>query len=215
LIAIGIAALFGYTLPQNFNSPYLAQSFGEFWQRWHMSLASFLKEYLYIPLGGNRGGRARTYVNLLTVMLLGGIWHGAAWSFMVWGGAHGVALVAERMLAERLRFPNWLAVQILRTAFVFSYVTLAWLLFKLTDFGHVVDYVTSIWQNWSWSGLSDTRWFIGLYSIPVVAYHLLHNFRQRLTFLDRTEVAAFLYGLMLFLIATNSGEPQSFVYFQF
>ena len=96
LIAIGVAELFGYHLPQNFNFPYISKSFSEFWTRWHISLSSWLKEYLYFSLGGNRKGKGRTYLNLLIVMFLGGLWHGAAWSFAVWGLWHGTALVIER-----------------------------------------------------------------------------------------------------------------------
>jgi alginate O-acetyltransferase complex protein AlgI len=215
LIAIGIAALFGYMLPQNFNSPYLANSFADFWRRWHISLTSFLKEYLYIPLGGNREGPLRTYFNLFVVMLLGGMWHGAAWSYMVWGGAHGVALAGERILRDRVRLPDKLAIRVLRTSLVFGYVTAAWLLFKLPDFGNVVDYVRAIWHNTDMSGSSDIRWFIALYSIPVVTYHFIRAYRREFAIIDRPHVAPFLYGLMVFLMATNSGVPQSFVYFQF
>jgi alginate O-acetyltransferase complex protein AlgI len=215
LIAIGIAALFGYMLPQNFNSPYLANSFSEFWQRWHISLASFLKEYLYIPLGGNRGGRVRTYFNLFVVMLLGGIWHGAAWSYMVWGGAHGVALAGERMLRDRVHLPNTSAIQVIRISLVFCYVTGAWLLFKLPDFSNVVEYVRAIWQNTEMNGSADIRWFIAIYSFPVVAYHIIRACRPRFSIIDRPYAAALLYGLMIFLIVTNSGVPQAFVYFQF
>ncbi|MEI9985453.1 MAG: MBOAT family O-acyltransferase [Aliidongia sp.] len=102
LIALGLARLLGYRLPQNFDNPYLAASFAEFWRRWHMSLSSWLRDYLYIPLGGNRRGALRTYANLFIVMALGGLWHGAAWKFAVWGIWHGVALMAERALGEHL-----------------------------------------------------------------------------------------------------------------
>ncbi|MCL4133511.1 UNVERIFIED_CONTAM: hypothetical protein GTU68_040010, partial [Idotea baltica] len=96
LIAIGVAALFGYRLPKNFNFPYIATSISDFWRRWHISLSSWLKDYLYIPLGGNRKGSIRTYVNLLIVMTLGGLWHGAAWSYLIWGAFHGILLAVER-----------------------------------------------------------------------------------------------------------------------
>ena len=96
LIAIGVAKLFGYTLPKNFNFPYISLSITEFWRRWHISLSSWLREYLYIPLGGNRLGAVRTYVNLLLVMFIGGLWHGAAWSFAIWGLWHGAGLAVER-----------------------------------------------------------------------------------------------------------------------
>ena len=95
-MAIGVALLLGFQLPQNFNRPYLALSLQDFWRRWHMTLSRWLRDYLYIPLGGNRDGERRTYRNLMLTMLLGGLWHGAAWTFVIWGGIHGAALSAER-----------------------------------------------------------------------------------------------------------------------
>ena len=95
-IAIGIALLLGFTFPQNFDAPYSATSITDFWRRWHMTLSRWLRDYLYIPLGGNRGGSLLTYRNLMLTMLIGGLWHGAGWTFVVWGGIHGTALVAER-----------------------------------------------------------------------------------------------------------------------
>ncbi len=215
LIAIGIAALFGYYLPQNFNAPYLSQSFSEFWTRWHMSLSSFLKEYLYIPLGGNRGGKLRTYLNLFAVMLLGGLWHGAAWSYLTWGGAHGAALATERMFADRIRWPDHVVLKAVKTLIVFVYVTLAWLLFKLTDFSHVIEYIRTICANWNGGVDRDILLYTAAYSIPVVGYHLIRRFRDHLPAFRRIYLEAPLFGLMLFFILTNSGEPQSFVYFQF
>jgi alginate O-acetyltransferase complex protein AlgI len=97
-IARGIAYLFGFQIQINFNNPYLARSFSDFWRRWHISLSQWLREYLYIPLGGNKKGKTRTYINLILVMLLGGLWHGAAWTFIAWGGIHGLALAIERLL---------------------------------------------------------------------------------------------------------------------
>ena len=100
-MAIGLALLLGIVFPQNFNRPYRSRSFGEFWRRWHMTLSRFLRDYLYIPLGGNRGGRLRTARNLMITMLLGGLWHGAAWGFVLWGGIHGTALVIEHQFRGR------------------------------------------------------------------------------------------------------------------
>ena len=115
LIAIGLASLFGYKLPDNFNYPYLSSSLGEFWRRWHISLSGWLRDYLYFPLGGNRRGRLRTYFNLFLVMAIGGLWHGAAWSFVIWGLYHGLGLAFERWAEERwpdlsLRLPRWACV---------------------------------------------------------------------------------------------------------
>ena len=102
-IAIGIALLLGFTFPQNFDSPYAAVSVQDFWRRWHMTLSRWLRDYLYIPLGGNRGSTLLTYRNLMLTMLLGGLWHGAAWTFVVWGGLHGAALGLRALAARAAR----------------------------------------------------------------------------------------------------------------
>jgi alginate O-acetyltransferase complex protein AlgI len=134
-MAIGLARMFGIKLPLNFHSPYKAKSIIEFWQRWHISLSRFLRDYLYIPLGGNRRGRARWLVNLLVTMLLGGLWHGAGWTFVVWGGLHGVYLVVNHlwrwMTANRgPRYrPSWLA------GLTFPAVCVAWVYFRASDLG--------------------------------------------------------------------------------
>src|SRR5690606_3940552 len=104
-MAIGLGKMLGFDLPENFARPYRSASITEFWRRWHMSLSSWLRDYLYIPLGGNRLGRGRTYLNLMLVMLLGGLWHGPTWSFVAWGAWHGSLLAVERALAGRLGRP--------------------------------------------------------------------------------------------------------------
>jgi alginate O-acetyltransferase complex protein AlgI len=132
-MAIGIALLLGFRLPQNFDRPYLATSLRLFWHGWHMTLSRWLRDYLYIPLGGNRRGKRRTYVNLMLTMLLGGLWHGAAWTFLIWGGIHGSALAGERWLGERyprVHLPRWLAWLI-----SFNVVCLAWIFFRAPDLG--------------------------------------------------------------------------------
>jgi D-alanyl-lipoteichoic acid acyltransferase DltB (MBOAT superfamily) len=150
-VAIGLAALLGFRLPENFRYPYLASSPADFWRRWHISLSTWLRDYLYIPLGGNRRGEVRTYENLLATMLLAGLWHGAAWSFVVWGGVHGVWLVAHRFVTRGAgpaapaggaaivaapRTPLWL-----RRLATFHGVALLWVLFRagsLSAAGEVV-----------------------------------------------------------------------------
>ena len=130
-MAIGLALLLGFQLPQNFNRPYLALSLQDFWRRWHMTLSRWLRDYLYIPLGGNRDGERRTYRNLMLTMLLGGLWHGAAWTFVIWGGIHGGALSAERWARQRwagFRMPAWLAWFV-----TFHVVCLAWVFFRSPD----------------------------------------------------------------------------------
>src|SRR5687767_15339429 len=136
-MAIGLALLLGYQLPQNFNRPYLALSVRDFWRRWHMTLSRWLRDYLYIPLGGNRHGSRRTYRNLMLTMLLSGLWHGAAWTFVIWGGIHGTALSVERWGRERwvgFRLPAWLAWLV-----TFHVVCLAWVFFRAPDLGTAFD----------------------------------------------------------------------------
>jgi alginate O-acetyltransferase complex protein AlgI len=130
-MAIGLALLLGFRLPQNFDRPYLATSLRLFWHGWHMTLSRWLRDYLYIPLGGNRRGKRRTYINLMLTMLLGGLWHGAAWTFLIWGGIHGSALAGERWLGERyprVHLPRWLAWFV-----TFNVVCLAWVFFRSPD----------------------------------------------------------------------------------
>jgi len=136
-MAIGLALLLGYQLPQNFNRPYLALSLQDFWRRWHMTLSRWLRDYLYIPLGGSRRGRLRTYRNVMVTMLLGGLWHGAAWTFVIWGGIHGGALSAERLGRERFagfRLPAWAAWLV-----TFHVVCIAWVFFRAPDLGTAFD----------------------------------------------------------------------------
>ena len=136
-MAIGLALLLGYQLPQNFNRPYLALSLQDFWRRWHMTLSRWLRDYLYIPLGGNRGGRLRTYRNVMITMLLGGLWHGASWTFLLWGGIHGTALSVERFARERypgFRLPAWAAWLV-----TFNVVCVAWVFFRSPDLATAFD----------------------------------------------------------------------------
>jgi alginate O-acetyltransferase complex protein AlgI len=131
-MAIGLARIFGLRLPTNFASPYKSKSIIEFWRRWHITLSRFLRQYLYIPLGGNRKGRVRTYVNLLVTMLLGGLWHGANWTFVAWGGIHGAMLAVNHAWRELrgARGPQTQAQRIGATAFTFLCVVFAWTFFR-------------------------------------------------------------------------------------
>lgn len=235
LIAMGLARLFGYELPINFNFPYISRSITEFWRRWHISLSTWLKEYLYIPLGGNRRGELRTYANLVIVMLLGGMWHGAAWSFMIWGGAHGVCLAAERFFGVKVEGQKVAILEggkvknltkrflaTVRIFLIFNLVSLLWLLFQLTDFKDIILYVKEL-AAWGTSGKSPQIYYaVVVFGFPIVAYHLWgaakasrwEPFARR-----HPELAGrFLnlaYAFLLFLIVTNSGNPGAFIYFQF
>lgn len=134
-MAIGLSLLFGITLPQNFNSPYKAQNIIEFWRRWHMTLSRFLKDYLYIPLGGNRHSPFRTHINILLTMLLGGLWHGANWTFVVWGGVHGCYLIVNHAWNAAMNLYGFgnkgiLGSRIIGTALTFLAVVVAWVIFR-------------------------------------------------------------------------------------
>lgn len=220
LIAIGLARLFGYGLPDNFRFPYMSESFSEFWTRWHMSLSAWLRDYVYYPLGGNRKGRHRTYVNLLLVMTLGGLWHGAGWSYAIWGLWHGTALAVERMLREtRFYLSQAVWVRVLRGLLVFVVVTLGWVLFKLPNFAQVRELAVVFWQNRHMHLVLGTPYLVFAYSLPVAAYHLLYKLRNSpppaLAPLWRMRAEGPLLGVMLAAILLQAGSPTPFIYFQF
>jgi alginate O-acetyltransferase complex protein AlgI len=222
LIAIGLAKLLGYELPQNFNFPYIAENFSEFWTRWHMSLSAWLREYLYYPLGGNRRGSGRTYLNLMTVMCLGGLWHGAAWSYALWGGVHGVALIAER-LARGSRFysSRLLPVRIARAALVFSVVMLAWIFFRLPRFSEAAGFFLALRDNWRLPFQAGPAVVIALYSLPVILYHGRYLWRRSGASPEmamspgRMRLEPIAYGVLASAILLNAGPIDAFIYFQF
>jgi alginate O-acetyltransferase complex protein AlgI len=141
-MAIGLGLMFGFVFAKNFDSPYISASITEFWRRWHISLSTWLREYLYIPLGGNRNGPTRTAINLAIVMLLGGLWHGASWNFVIWGGIHGLLLGSERMLGRK---PFYYGLpKILRIAATFILVLIAWVFFRAETFSLATSYLGSM-----------------------------------------------------------------------
>ena len=149
-MAIGLGLMLGFVFPKNFDSPYISQSITEFWQRWHISLSTWLKDYLYIPLGGNRKGNRRTYLNLALVMLLGGLWHGASWNFVIWGGIHGAMLALERAHGKKsfyARLPK-----AIKIAFTFIVVCIAWVFFRADNLTHAINYLQAMF------GLGDVSY---------------------------------------------------------
>ncbi len=141
-MAVGLGRMLGFEIPKNFASPYLSESITDFWRRWHISLSTWLRDYLYIPLGGNQKGPRRTYLNLALVMLLGGLWHGANWTFLVWGAIHGTILGTERWAGNRplySRFPRPM-----RIAFTFVLVLITWVFFRATSLSGALAYLNSM-----------------------------------------------------------------------
>jgi alginate O-acetyltransferase complex protein AlgI len=150
-MALGLSRMFNINLPINFNSPYKAKSMVEFWRRWHMTLSRFLRDYLYIPLGGNRSGAARRYLNLFLTMLLGGIWHGAGWTFLIWGALHGLYLIVDHSteyLRSRLNIGKYLLLSVLGQFVTFIAVVIGWVFFRATSFSSATRVLCGM-INWS------------------------------------------------------------------
>jgi alginate O-acetyltransferase complex protein AlgI len=219
-MASGLALMMGFVLIQNFNSPYQADSITDFWRRWHISLSTWLRDYLYIPLGGNRCGSVRTYVNLMTVMLIGGLWHGASWNFVIWGAIHGAVLAIERMQGRRGPYAGlprpW------RVGLTFAVVCLAWVFFRADSLPRAATYVASLF------GLAPTTVASDAVAAPTYTYyHILMmgvaaalvwsspgswDFSRRITG-ARAGYAAALLVLSVAFLWTQSENP--FIYFRF
>jgi D-alanyl-lipoteichoic acid acyltransferase DltB (MBOAT superfamily) len=177
-MAIGISLMFGIFLPLNFNSPYKATSIIDFWRRWHMTLSRFLREYLYIPLGGNRHGTPRRYINLMATMLIGGLWHGAGWTFVAWGGLHGVYLVVNHAWrAVKIPLPRFPA-----AALTFLAVVVAWVFFRASDFATAASLLHAMAFG---HGLSLPRSLPAWPAIDALGLHLDGAFHNDLFRADR------------------------------
>jgi alginate O-acetyltransferase complex protein AlgI len=212
-MAIGLALLMGYVFPQNFRSPYRATGFRDFWRRWHMTLSRFLRDFLYIPLGGNRGGRAKTYRNLAITMVLGGLWHGAAWPFVLWGAFHGIGLIAEHALGGRLRTPAWL-----RWLVTFHLIVFGWILFRSQS----IDLAGSFLGRLTVPG-DATLWSapVVLAIVVVIGLQLLpekplERLQLRIERVRPVVLGAGFAVLVLFVGATVSSQGVApFIYFRF
>ena len=212
-IAIGLALLMGFVFPQNFRSPYRATGFRDFWRRWHMTLSRFLRDFLYIPLGGSRGGRLFTYRNLFITMLLGGLWHGAAWTFVLWGAFHGAGLAGEHALGGRLRAPGWL-----RWLVTFNLVVFGWILFRAPSLDLAGSFLSRLTVPgpatlWSWPALLAVALVIGLQLLPAPRVEAM---QIRLERLRPAALGAGLAVLVMLVGATVSGQGVApFIYFRF
>jgi D-alanyl-lipoteichoic acid acyltransferase DltB (MBOAT superfamily) len=213
-IARGLALLLGFRLPVNFNAPYIAGSFKNFWERWHITLSSWLRDYLYVSLGGNRVSRVRTYINLMTVMVLGGLWHGAAWTFVVWGALHGGALAVERALGlHRGNVP--VAVRMVWWGVVQLVVLVAWIFFRSDDVAGAFQFVRNI-AALEWAAPNDVIRFGSWFLVPPIAMHAwrLLEEQHRVPAVAGYGKAA-LTGFFVFFLLTAYGPTNAFIYFQF
>ncbi len=213
-LARGIARLMGFRLMLNFNNPYAATGLGDFWNRWHLSLSTWFKDYLYVPLGGNRGGAARTYLNMFLTMVISGLWHGAAWTFVIWGALHALGRVVTREL-ERTAFYRDRVPVFVKQAGVFAFVCLTWVFFRarsLTDAGIILRGIFA-------GGFSDPRF--PLLAAALIAavwlYQLLYSRGAGLgRALELRPVRVGLAGAMItYLLVLAQPSTKAFIYFQF
>jgi alginate O-acetyltransferase complex protein AlgI len=216
-IARGLSYLLGYRLPVNFNAPYVAGSLKNFWERWHITLSSWLRDYLYLPLGGNRRGRVRTYLNLMVVMVLGGLWHGAAFTYIVWGAIHGAALALERMLGlqDNRGAGRFAPVRLAWFAVTQAVVLCAWVYFRSDSFSNATAFVANIVRlDFT---MPDTMMWVGmLFLLPLALHHAWVWAEERgiLRPLPPSARAA-LAAVMVYGIVTLYAGTSDFIYFQF
>jgi alginate O-acetyltransferase complex protein AlgI len=221
-IARGLARWMGIELMVNFNNPYFALNPKDFWARWHISLSTWLRDYLYIPLGGNRRGRRRTYINLALTMLLGGLWHGAAWTFIAWGAFHGLLLVGYHAWSERyspkgtVDSGRWLW---LRRVWMFHLACLGWLFFRAGSMGQVGDMLRGIFTNFAWDMHAANMWAaLIIFCLPLWLVQILQVKTGNLaapTELSPLPRVVLYAAMILMFLALGSTGGGAFIYFQF
>jgi D-alanyl-lipoteichoic acid acyltransferase DltB (MBOAT superfamily) len=221
LIAQGTGAWLGFSLMDNFRHPYFATSPQDFWRRWHISLSTWLRDYLYIPLGGSRVGTLATYRNLMATMVLGGLWHGAAWTFVVWGTIHGAWLAAHRWLSGRWprRGPLGAFATGVRMAATFLIVCVTWLFFRALSVSQAATFMASLFGSWAITDLAGAAWpLVAVYVVPLLLYEAwVERAGDLFAILDRHWLArALLYTvIVLALFWFPAPTPSEFIYFQF
>ena len=222
-IALGCSRLLGYRIPENFMRPYAALGFSDFWQRWHISLSSWLRDYLYISLGGNRQGHWKTYRNLMLTMLLGGLWHGAGWQFVLWGFMHGTYLCIERWLGLAKSVPDSLTRRTIKRLIIFHCVVLTWLPFRAESLSDVIEYLQRMVQFHSDFLINTGMVGVVLVTIATLAmqWYTDEVERHELTAIDWIKGRLFIskaavYGIAATVIViANAKGAQPFIYFQF
>lgn len=222
-IAIGLALLMGFHIPLNFNSPYKATSLTDFWHRWHISLSSWLRDYLYIPLGGNRKGKARTYINLMLTMLLGGLWHGASLRFVIWGGIHGLGLVVDKLRFKYLKAFNVRFAKAFSVLLTFHVVAFAWIFFRADSMQHIKDMLGQISTHFYWNLVPQIvigyRFVFSIILVGFLVHWLPSSLKERVRgwFIITPVYAkvAFAVFVVILIYQFKSSVLQPFIYFQF
>lgn len=223
-MAIGIALLMGFRLSVNFRTPYKSASITEFWRRWHISLSTWLRDYLYISLGGNRKGKVRMYVNLFLTMLLGGLWHGASWKFVIWGVLHGLALVVERFFKDYIKLPKNKLTWFISVILTFHFVVFCWIFFRAKDFKTAFEVINNIGKlqfhlnEW----ITILHGYQNVFIVMAIGFtwHFLPERVVGFMKLCFDKMPIVLKALVLALAfwvvyATSTSGPQPFIYFQF
>lgn len=218
--AIGIALMLGIILPDNFRYPYASIGFSDLWRRWHISLSSWLRDYLYIPLGGNRHGITRMYVALMLTMLLGGLWHGAAWTFVIWGALHGIYLVGERLLKKLISIKVNAWNGIFLAFLTYTLVNITWVFFRAKGFANANDMITSMFflnpEGDKILGIAE----IGKVIIVITGLFLCHwcmrnTSMKEVSLKTPSWVLGIGWAVLFFLICLAQGSGEQFIYFQF
>jgi D-alanyl-lipoteichoic acid acyltransferase DltB (MBOAT superfamily) len=214
-IAIGVALLFGFHFPENFRRPYLAASVTEFWRRWHMTLSSWLRDYVYISLGGNRRSALRTQVNLILTMLLGGLWHGASWNFVIWGGYHGLLLSIERLIWGRGERSGWMRIPL--ALVTFGLVSIGWVFFRAKGLAAALYIIGQMFAGGPGRSLLTTwQWRLVLATLGIALWEEYRGGLSRLAEAPAwARTLAAVAALLLIEIFTASDVAVPFVYFQF
>jgi D-alanyl-lipoteichoic acid acyltransferase DltB (MBOAT superfamily) len=212
-MALGLALMFNIRFPLNFNSPYKANSIIDFWRRWHITLSTFLRNYIYIPLGGNRKGELRRYTNLMITMLVGGLWHGASWTFVFWGGLHGIALVLNHLWRNMGFKMHWL----LGRVFCFLFVVVGWVFFRAESFGQAMVVLKGMinFQNTGLLSMPGERVKMVILMIMVLFVWTWKNSFEWNKLFKPNHKWAVVTGLLLALSIIGLSRITEFLYFQF
>jgi D-alanyl-lipoteichoic acid acyltransferase DltB (MBOAT superfamily) len=239
-MARGLAQLLGFRLMLNFNNPYTATGLGDFWNRWHISLSTWFKDYVYFPLGGSRHGELRTYLNLCITMVISGIWHGAAWTFVIWGASHALARCLTRHAEQTAFYQNRIP-RLVKQLLVFTFVTFTWIFFRAKTVGDawliirrmfttgwqeltLAPFFTTSWRELSWRSVFRPGWqdpkfplLMAFLIVAVWAYQLLYNSQSPLRrLLESSPVrVALALAMIAYLLIVAPASTERFIYFDF
>ncbi|AVV50587.1 MBOAT family O-acyltransferase [Leptospira santarosai] len=217
-MARGMSLLLGFDIPANFKAPYFSQNFNEFWRRWHITLSTWLRDYLYIPLGGNRHGKIRTYFNLFITMVLGGLWHGANYTFLIWGFLHGTYLVIERAISNPKSESKQISFfrKTLQGLIVFHLVCFAWIFFRAPNLEIAIQIIQKMFDSYG-SNLPNAEKLTSLFLLGIILhlYESRTDSSWRLQFKYRTAILPIFAIIITVIAITMSSKTAPFIYFQF